>query len=149
VRITYKRKCKGCGRIFNTKFKIKVYCKKTCRKRKLPNYKSGEHITWDGKTISLRSSYEFVIARILDEHEIEYEYETLEIPYKYKNRTRKYIPDFYLPKYNLICEAKNPFFLKIHAKQIKAKTNAAKKLKYNFVLISEIKGLELKDIIHS
>ena len=72
-------------------------------------YKSGYHITWDGKKVFLRSSYELDYAKELDKMQIEYEVENLNIQYfdSIKNKMRVAIPDFYLPKTNEIIEIKS------------------------------------------
>jgi hypothetical protein len=48
---------------------------------------------------------------ILKEEEIIYQAKS--IPYKQNNVSRKYLPDFYIPKYNLIVEIKSKYTIKL------------------------------------
>jgi very-short-patch-repair endonuclease len=47
----------------------------------------------------------------------------------------KYIPDFYIPKHNLIVEIKSRWTYDLHIDKNIAKENACKKLGYNFIFI--------------
>lgn len=78
-------------------------------------YKRGEHKTWDGKVVYLRSSYEFNYAKQLDEYKIEYEVESKRIKYfdSIKNKYRISVTDFYLPKLNMIVEIKSNYTLNL------------------------------------
>jgi len=77
---------------------------------KNPNqYKCGWHTTWNNKQVFYRSSYELDYAKELDKQKIEYKMEFLRILYWDTQllRQRVAIPDFYLPKENLIIEIKS------------------------------------------
>lgn len=65
-------------------------------------------VVHDDKTIVLRSSWEKMLFDILISLELKFQYEGLKIKYTNPKRLRDsvYIPDFYLPDYNLILEVK-------------------------------------------
>ncbi|MEG1008264.1 MAG: hypothetical protein RSE41_00125 [Clostridia bacterium] len=100
-------------------------------------YKSGTHITWEGKSIFYRSSYELNYAKILDEEHISYDVETLHIQYydTQKNEIRTAIPDFYLVKDNMIVEIKSNYTLDYQ--NMRDKFRAYKDLGYNYKCILE------------
>ena len=54
-----------------------------------------------------RSSWENKLAENLKLLNVKYEYETLTFKYSYNGKTKRYIPDFYLPEYNIIIEVKD------------------------------------------
>lgn len=106
-------------------------------------YKSEWHITWDGKDVYLRSSYEKDYAIELDEQQIKYDVEYLRIKY-YDTQLNDYrcaIPDFYLPETNTIVEIKSNWTLDVQ--EMKDKVKAYKDLGYNFKLILEHKEIDL------
>lgn len=74
-------------------------------------YKCGFHITWNGKKVWYRSSYELDYARLLDDQKIEYDMESIRIPYKrsFDNTIHIAIPDFYIPLSNELIEVKSSF----------------------------------------
>lgn len=74
-------------------------------------YKCGWHITWDNKSVYLRSSYEFDYASKLDAKKILYEVESKRIKYfsTELNKFKIAIPDFYLPLTNEIIEIKSMY----------------------------------------
>lgn len=106
-------------------------------------YKSGKHITWDGKEVFLRSSYEFDFAAKLDEDHILYEVEHLRIKYfdSVKLEYCTAVPDFYLPESNTIVEIKSDYTLNIQ--NMKDKFAAYKNLGYNTRLILNKKEVDL------
>ncbi len=61
---------------------------------------------------SFRSKLEIKAAEYFFENGFEFEYESLFIPYNHMGRKRNYIPDFYLPNYNLIVEVKSEYTYK-------------------------------------
>lgn len=73
------------------------------------NFKHGWHITWDGRKIYYRSSFELKYAEVLDKQKTLYEVENLRILYydTTLKRDRVAIPDFYLPETNEIVEIKS------------------------------------------
>jgi len=93
------------------------------------------HDTWNGKKVYLRSSYEFDYAKILDDYEIDYEVEFRRIEYydSVKGENRIAIPDFYLPKLNMIVEIKSNYTLDLQ--NMKDKFKSYKKLGYKTKLI--------------
>ena len=79
-----------------------------------PNYILN-HITYgkripykinDNFTLTLRSFMECRFTKFLLLNNIDFEYEKLSFSYEYEGKIHQYIPDFYLPKYNLIIEVK-------------------------------------------
>lgn len=74
-------------------------------------FDSGLHTTWDGKTVSYRSSYELDLCRELDAGRIPYLVEGITVDYydSVLKKERFAIPDFYLPEQNLIIEVKSSF----------------------------------------
>ena len=75
-------------------------------------YQSGHHTDWEGKDHFLRSSYEFDLAKKLDERQIHYESEAIRVRY-FDTQNRVYktgVPDFYLPDFNMIIETKGSYF---------------------------------------
>lgn len=71
--------------------------------------RSGSKITWDGKKVFYRSSYELKFSEELDKARIQYEVEPFRILYydSVKEKVRSAIPDFYLPDTNEIIEIKS------------------------------------------
>lgn len=98
-------------------------------------YKSGWHITWDGKEIYYRSSYELQYAKTLDELKIKYEVESIRIKYydSQKNKIRIAIPDFYLVEENKIIEIKSNYTL--DEINMKDKEKSYRNKGYNFELL--------------
>lgn len=79
---------------------------------KIKFFKSGWHMTWDGREVFLRSGAEFRYAKLLDSCKIYYKVESLIIPYlDSEGNARNYIPDFYIPSENRIVEIKGSYFL--------------------------------------
>ena len=99
--------------------------------------KDGYHITWNNKEVYLRSSYELDYAKQLDEQKIDYEVEYFHIKYWDSQllKFRHAIPDFYIPKDNLIVEIKSLWTF--DKQNMKDKIKAYKELGYNFNLIYE------------
>ena len=103
------------------------------------NFKTGFHTTWNGKQYFYRSSYEEDYCKELDLQKIDYEIETLTIPYfdTQLNRIRTAFPDFYIPDKNLIVEVKSSYTL--NAQNMIDRFIAFKKLGYNVDLLYEHK----------
>lgn len=99
------------------------------------------------KNIILRSSWERIMAKFLDIHNVKWEYETLIIPYcdTTRDKVASTIPDFYLPEYNAIIEVKGKHF---DAVQTKDKMDAINAFGYNTFLIgySHIKRIKKNDL---
>lgn len=66
------------------------------------------YTTKDGRKIEMDSTWEVILAQKLDEIDVKWIRDnTLKLPYITRGRRkRKYIPDFYLPDYNLYIEVK-------------------------------------------
>ena len=79
----------------------------TRRRKKLWSKKS-VYTTKDGRKIEMDSTWEVILAQKLDEIDVKWIRDnTLKLPYITRGRRkRKYIPDFYLPDYNLYIEVK-------------------------------------------
>ena len=105
--------------------------------------KTYNHTTWNNKKVFLRSSYELDYAKELDEQKIDYEVESLVIPYfdSQKEKYRCAIPDFYIPNQNLIVEIKSNWTL--NKQNMIDKFKSYKQLGYNYKLICEHKEIKL------
>ena len=106
-------------------------------------YKCCWHITWNNKEVYFRSSYELDYAKELDEQQIDYDVEFKHIKYwdSQKQEYRCAIPDFYIPKDNMIVEIKSSYTL--DKQNMKDKMKAYKDLGYNFKLICDHKEINL------
>ena len=107
------------------------------------------HITWDNKTVFLRSKNEIEYAKQLDEKKILYEYESLRIMYfdSQLNNFRFSIPDFYLPETNTIVEIKSAFTLDVQ--NMRDRQKEFERLGYNFKLIFDFKEMTLDEILEN
>ena len=130
---------------------------KSCKYATLENYLEGRetvseysnqymqqwHITWNNKEVFLRSSYELDYAKELDEQHIDYEVEFKHIKYwdSQKQEYRCAIPDFYIPKDNIIVEIKSSYTL--DKQNMIDKIKAYRDLGYKFKLICDHKELEI------
>lgn len=105
------------------------------------HYKQQWYTTWNGKEVYLHSSYELDYAKQLDEQKIDYEVENFHIKYwdSQKQEYRCAIPDFYIPKDNLIVEIKSTYTL--DKQNIIDKFKAYKNLGYKTKLICDHKEL--------
>lgn len=101
------------------------------------------HTTWNNKEVYLRSSFELDYAKELDEYKIDYEVEYFHIKYwdSQKQEYRCAIPDFYIPKDNMIVEIKSSWTL--DKQNMKDKMKTYKELGYNFKLICNHKEIEI------
>lgn len=99
--------------------------------KNLVNWKHREY-WYNG--INYRSQSEADLAKLLDDNHINYEYETLKIPYIFNNEEHTYTIDFYLPDYNLIVEVKPKEYQ--DDKVVKIKLESCKNLGYNILIIS-------------
>lgn len=107
-------------------------------------YKQEYHTGHTGQVFFCRSSYEIKLANKLDELKEYYEYENLSIEYNKRGKKAYYLPDFYLPQYNLILEPKSKYFFKhrndIYKSQFKAVIKQGYKIHYLFD--EDIKNLD-------
>lgn len=106
-------------------------------------YKHGWHTTWNNKKVYLRSSYEFDYAKHLDDHQIDYQVESLHIEYfdSQKQESRCAIPDFYIPSKNLIVEIKSNYTL--DKQNMIDKKKAYIEQGYDFKLICDHKEINI------
>lgn len=94
-----------------------------------------EYITWDNRTVFLRSSYEEKYANELDSQKIYYEVESLKIRY-YDSILQTYrfaIPDFFIPCKNKIIEIKANYWY--DPSNMNDKEKEYRKLGFDFELI--------------
>lgn len=111
--------CKICNRIFITQsWKSRKTCSKKCRviaSTQNRTYQNGSRKPswyfnkWEDKKVLLESSWEVKIAELLDKLNIKW---IRPKPIKWidnNNQNRLYYPDFYLEKYNLYLDPKNPY----------------------------------------
>ena len=107
------------------------------------HFKQDWHKTWNGKEVYLHSSYELDYAKELDKQQIDYDVEYLRIKY-WDSQMEKYrcaIPDFYIPKDNMIVEIKSSYTL--DKQNMIDKKQAYLDLGYKFKLICDHKELEI------
>jgi len=100
-------------------------------------YETGYHITWYGKKVFYRSSYERRMMEILDIKQEMYFYETIRVEYEFKNEVSVYITDFYLPEKNLIIEIKGEWFQKRDKEKIEAKKRAVLSEGYYYMMLGK------------
>jgi hypothetical protein len=62
-----------------------------------------KNIEYNG--VKLKGSWELIVVKWFDENDIEWEHETKYFEYEWEG-SRRYYPDFYLPKFNLFIEVK-------------------------------------------
>ncbi len=88
----------------------------------------------NGKTY-LRSGWELEVAKLLDLNNLIWKYEPFPIPYiDDKKNQHITIPDFYLPKYNLIIEVKSTRKDFLSTRNIKSKEKGIRKNGFRFYL---------------
>jgi len=113
--------CKICNKLFTQKnFNNKLTCSEFCRVEASTSrkYRNGSRKTIKYKKIILESSWELKLALFLDEKNVEW---VRPKPLRWKNNEGKdklYYPDFYLPKYDLFLDPKNPHCMEIDKEKI-------------------------------
>lgn len=114
--------------------------KEIYKKQQISMKKFKEYVLPSGKIIKIKG-YEpqfldhIFTNNLLTENEIQYE--ALSIDYAFNNRTRKYYPDFFIPKYNLVVEIKSSYVLNeldLKGEQ-EQKTKACLQQGYKFLLV--------------
>lgn len=95
-----------------------------------------------GDGLRFRSSYEYRLARMLIDSGVSYQYEPFYIDYIFKGSARRYFPDFYIDKYNLVIEVKPKKFISEEVNLAKKDSVIAKG--YNFMFVTE-QELELAE----
>ncbi len=109
-------------------------------------FETNQHISWNGDSVFLRSSYEKSFAERLDLEKITYRVEELRIEYydSQQDKIRIAIPDFYLPEANEIIEIKSDFTLDIQ--EMRDKFDAYRKQGYIPRLILENEEIDLENL---
>ena len=69
------------------------------------------------------------------------------VGYVYKDKNKIYFPDFYIPKFNLVCEIKSDYYYNKDLELNLAKKEAASSQGYNFLFIIDKNYNDLLDII--
>jgi len=92
-------------------------------------------VTLGDSTYYFRSSWEFGFASYLYDVQVPFLFESLAIPYFIKGKKKRYIPDFYLPELNLICEVKPLCLVSYECNQVKA--NVCLDQGYDFTFVTE------------
>jgi hypothetical protein len=77
-----------------------------------------DYIKKDGTIVKLDSAWEEVLAKRLDELEINWERPCAVKWVDMQGITRNYFPDFYLPDYNVYLDPKNPYAIKAQQEKI-------------------------------
>ena len=123
-----------------------VFHKKTYERAKKLGSIRINHLTWDGETVVLRSSYESDYAELLDSKKIKYEVESLRLKYfdSQSNKNRIAIPDFYIVDTNTIVEIKSDFTLDIQ--EMRDRFKVYQSLGYATILILEHEEIDLNNI---
>lgn len=91
----------------------------------------------------MRSSWEVSLAMKMDELGIEFKYEPFSIKYDMDGETRKYYPDFYINKLNLILEVKPEHEYELTINECKRKACINLGYNYEFCSISDIKNFKI------
>lgn len=92
----------------DSKRKISVAALKSKHRRLLKSVR--KYTMMDGSTVLLDSSWEELLARRLDYLKIQWERPLIPVEWIDKNQIRhNYFPDFYLPKFNIFLDPKNPY----------------------------------------
>ena len=120
---------------------------KAVRKKAFENARK-LYIDCNGNEVRLRSTYELELYNYLITHNINFTYEEIWIQYEDETgKLRDYIPDFYIPEYNLIIEVKPLQFTQ--SKSVVAQADAAKASNYNFVFVTETELQDLSSFFHN
>lgn len=119
--------------------KYRVEHRDEIKNTKHSKFKRGWHITWNGKNVYYRSSYELDFCIQLDADKIDYDMEAIAIEYydSQRRRLRNALPDFLLIESNTIVEIKSTYTY--DRQNMIDKSNQYKKLGYKFKLILDHK----------
>ena len=108
--------CTCCGKPFYTRAarsRVKITCSPECARINSTYKKIVIPYDHKGKTVSLESSWELAIAQWLDVMDIDWT-RPAHLPWVDTiGKKRKYFADFYLPKYDLYLDPKNPYQISI------------------------------------
>lgn len=89
-----------------------------CRTYQNGKRKNIYYKTLTGETVLLESSWELELAKFLDANSIEWERPTYIKWTDSTGKQRNYYPDFYLPKYDLYLDPKNPYAMVMDANKM-------------------------------
>ncbi len=137
--LVYFNACSHCKNLFCAKKKYHVVCSAECRyERSTLNYVKKQQLKYFNKTenknVYLHSNWEVIIAKELDHLNVDWLRPNKCFTwYDLAGTKRKYLPDFYLVKYDIYLDVKNPFK---HKKEIDKIT----------ILITNNKNLFIGDI---
>ena len=109
------------------------------------NKSSGYYVRIGEEVFLVRSSWEEVVLRFLKRNNIEFEFESLRIPYEFEGHTHTYIPDIFIRDRNLVLEVKPNFVLSESYREkkpeeyekIRCKEKATRDLGYNYEYLTE------------
>jgi len=108
---------------------------------------SGKKIKlYDKLNIYYRGTYEFDFLNFCYENNIKIE-KGKKIKYIFENKIKYYHSDFYLPKYNLICEIKSDYYYNLYLSKNLTKKEYTINNNFNFLFIINKNYNELKKII--
>jgi hypothetical protein len=94
--------------------------------------------TWNTGEISKLQGFEPIVLQELEDQGYNFNYiltankDMPEIWYIFEGKRKRYYPDIFIPKENLIIEVKSEYTINTDKKRNKCKWNATKKLGYNF-----------------
>lgn len=142
----YRYDCKLCGSEYFT-FKCPSFSRKTCSRECATKsiflnrtYQNGSRKTFyhfnesSGKTVTLDSSWELVVAKLLDSKNIKWVRPKSLKWFDKNNISRQYYPDFYLVDYDLYLDPKNPYCMSLD--------------KYKMKCIEKVVNIKYGDVKH-
>lgn len=109
-------------------------------------FKDSIHLSWNNKSMYLRSGLELDYAKYLDSLRVDYDVEALRIPYfdSEKDKFRIAKPDFYISDTNTVVEIKSEFTYNYDNMKCRAKEYLNRK--YKFVLVLDHKEYKVENI---
>lgn len=126
----------GCDHFMKNSDEYEKYIKKSF---KIKNYKNTE--------LYYQGTYEFdFLEKYYDKVEIK---NGIHVDYQFENSKCSYMPDFYLPKYNLMVEIKSNYTYKLHENKNVLKKEFSIKSGYNFLFIIDKDYTEFEKIINT
>lgn len=136
--------CKICGQKLDYEKRNRKTCSNECKiiaSVKIRPYQNGSRKTFwyfnknENKEVLLESSWEFRLAKFLDEENIKWRRPSYIVWFNNTNEKKYYFPDFYLPEYDLYIDPKNKYCL---TKDIEKLENISKMVKIIYGDIDEI-----------
>lgn len=132
------RDCEQCGKIFYShRYRGRKNCSKACSTIAVTRYRTYQNgsrkTTWffnpyENKEVLLESSWEVRLAEFLIDNNIEW-IRPPSMSWTDKNNVeRLYWPDFYLPKYDLYLDPKNPYCMERDKDKLEALSKSIKLL---------------------